>query len=90
LCAAFEDGEKRDSDQRDEGHDCRVPAPATLGAFSGVLDERVDEGLELPVCDGNPGELRGRTGSELSTRFEVGILGQTESPGNGAFSFLRW
>ena len=34
------------------GNDCPVPPSATPGSLSGFLDERLDEGLELPVRDG--------------------------------------
>ncbi len=52
LRAASENREDRDSDKRDEGYDCRVSASATLRALPRFLDQRLDEGLELPVPDG--------------------------------------
>ena len=52
LRAPSDHREERDSDERDEGHDCRVPASAALRALSGFLDQCLDEGVELPVRDG--------------------------------------
>ena len=52
LRTPSDEREQRDSDQRDEGHDCPVSASATLRALPRFLDQRLDEGLELPVRDG--------------------------------------
>ena len=47
-----QEGEQRDSDERDEGHDCAVSASATLRAFPGFLDQRLDESLDLLAFEG--------------------------------------
>ena len=52
LRAPSEHREERGSDERDEGHNCRVPASATLRALPCLLDQCLDEGLELPMRDG--------------------------------------
>jgi hypothetical protein len=52
LRAASEHRDERDSDERDEGHDCRVLASATPRALPRFLDQRLDKSLELPRRDG--------------------------------------
>ena len=52
LRAPSEHREERDSDQRDEGHDRHVPAPPPQPTLPRLLDQRLDKGVELPMCDG--------------------------------------
>jgi hypothetical protein len=47
LRAPSEDGEERGSNERDEGHDCRVPSTATARLLPYLLDQRLDERLDL-------------------------------------------
>ncbi len=52
LCAALEDREDRDSDERHQRRDGPVDAPPAPGALSRLLDQRLDQGLELLAVDG--------------------------------------
>ena len=64
LRAPSEQREERDSDERDEGHDCPVAASATLRALPRFLDQRLDEGLELLASTGSLG--RGGRGGAVT------------------------
>ena len=54
----------RDSDERHERHDSRVPAPAAPRALPRLLDQRLDEGLELLAVDGIARARRARRGGD--------------------------
>ena len=51
MRAPPEDGEQRDSDQRDESHDRRVPSPAALRTLPRLLNQRLDQRLQLVAAD---------------------------------------
>ena len=70
LRAASEEREERDSDERDEGHDCRVPASSPLRALPRLLDQRLDEGVELLASTGSLGR-GGRGGAVTVTTTSV-------------------
>ena len=64
LCAALEDREHRDSDERQERRGRPVDAPPAPGALPRLLDQRLDEGLELLAVDGIARARRARRGSD--------------------------
>ena len=64
LCAALEDREDRDSDERHQRRGSPVDAPPAPGALPRLLDQRLDEGLELLAVDGIARAGRARRGSD--------------------------
>ena len=64
LCAAVEDREDRDSDERHQRRDRPVDAPPAPGALPRLLDQRLDEGLELLAVDGIARARRARRGGD--------------------------
>ena len=63
LCAALEDREDGDPDERHKGRGSPVDAPPAPRALSRLLDQDLDEGLELLTVDGIARARRARRGS---------------------------
>jgi hypothetical protein len=78
-CALRPRRAKSYSDERHERHDCGVPAPSALPPLPRLLDQRLDEGVELPVRDGIARALWSRWGGDghnfLRSPIELVLLG---------------
>jgi hypothetical protein len=66
LCAALEDDEHADSNERHERRDGPVDAASTPRASLRLFDQRLDEGLEILADDGIA-RARGRGGAVTLT-----------------------
>ena len=79
LRAPSEEGEERDPDERDEDRDCAAPTASPPPTLPRLLDQRLDKGVELPMCDGIAGALWSRWSGDghnfLRSPIELVLLG---------------